>query len=152
MKYFLNIGLLLLVLAGCQDIIHPEPPVDLLPKDKMVQILADAYISNASRSKSVNNRILRTKGVQLDSLLYSKHDVDSLNFAESNAYYASNLDMYTEIISEVEKLLKAKKDGIDSIMDLDKKNIKTKKDSITSASFQRPVVGELTDPVQDDDK
>ena len=48
-------------LAACQEVQYPDPPEQLIPKEKMVQILADAYITNASRSKGVNNRIIRTK-------------------------------------------------------------------------------------------
>ncbi|MEL6813077.1 MAG: DUF4296 domain-containing protein [Bacteroidota bacterium] len=87
----------------------------------MVEILADAYLGNAARSKSVNNRILRTKGVHLDSILYTKHQVDSLTFAESNNYYASNLDTYTEIITKVENLLMKRKALMDSLGEKKKK-------------------------------
>ena len=105
MRYFSKIIVLLQILVGCQDVKYPEKPENLLSKDKMIQMLADAYIGNASRSKSYNNRILRNNGIHLDSILYKKHQVDSLTFVESNAYYASNLVVYNEIIAEVEKLL-----------------------------------------------
>ncbi len=141
----------LLLLAGCQDVKRPEPPKNLLPKEKMVQILADAYISNASRSKSVNNRILRAKGVQLDSILYAKHGVDSLNFAESNAYYASNLDLYTGIIAEVEKILLLKKTRIDSLMGPDKANKKNSENKVPT-TFEKPDSGQLLEPVEDIDE
>lgn len=149
MKYISKIILLLFILAGCQDVKYPEKPENLVSKDKIVQILADAYIGNASRSKSVNNRVLRTNGVQLDSILYKKHQVDSLTFAESNAYYASNLDIYTEIINEVEKLLLIKKASVDSILELNKKKTSKKKDTVPPNSFKRTTSGELTEPVQD---
>jgi hypothetical protein len=140
---------LFLLVAGCQDVKRPEPPENLLPKEKMVQILADAYISNASRSKSVNNRILRAKGVQLDSILYTKHGVDSLNFAESNAYYASNLDLYTGIIIEVEKVLLLKKARIDSLMGPDKAK-KKQTENQPPTSLEKPKTGQLSEPVEDE--
>ena len=150
MSSFLKIIVpILLLLTGCQDVKLPESPENLLPKEKMVQILADAYISNASRSKSVNNRILRAKGVKLDSILYTKHGVDSLRFAESNAYYASNLELYTEIITEVEKVLVLKKARIDSLIGLEKGNINKKKVDQIPTSFEKPDAGQLLDPVED---
>ncbi len=149
MRYFSKIIVLLLILAGCQNVKYPEKPENLLSKEKMVQMLADAYIGNASRSKSVNNRVVRTNGVQLDSILYKKHQVDSLTFAESNAYYASNLVMYTEIITEVEKLLLKKKASVDSILEFNKKNSSQKIDTIPK---QKASLGELTEPPQDEEE
>lgn len=151
MKFVLNIVLIAMVFAGCQDVKYPEPPENLLPKEKFVQILADAYVANASRSRSVNNRILRTKGIQLDSLLYNKHQVDSLSFAESNAYYASNLDVYTQIILDVEKLLTEKKARIDSLAKPVNEKANQKKDSAAFTSFQKPQ-GQLADPAQDEEE
>lgn len=153
MKTFLKITIpIWILLAGCQDVQRPEPPENLLPKEKMVQILADAYISNASRSKSVNNRILRAKGVKLDSILYTKHGVDSLRFAESNAYYASNLDLYTEIITEVEKVLVLKKSSIDSVIGLEKGVVKKTTADQIPTSFKKPDGGQLVDPAEDEDE
>ncbi len=149
MRYFSKIIVLLLILAGCQNVKYPEKPENLLSKEKMVQMLADAYIGNASRSKSVNNRVLRTNDVHLDSILYKKHQVDSLTFAESNAYYASNLAMYTEIITEVEKLLLKKKASVDSILEFNKKNSSQKIDTIPK---QKTSLGELTEPPQDEEE
>jgi len=151
MKFVLNIALIALVFAGCQDVKYPEPPENLLPKEKFVQVLADAYVANASRSRSVNNRILRNKGIQLDSLLYNKHQVDSLSFAESNAYYASNLDVYTEIISDVEKLLTERKARIDSVSKPVAEKAIQKKDSAGATSFKKPQ-GQLVNPAQDEEE
>ncbi len=141
--------MLLLILAGCQDVKYPEKPENLLSKEKMVQMLADAYIGNASRSKSYNNRILRTNGVHLDSILYKKHQVDSLTFVKSNAYYASNLVIYTEIMTEVEKLLLTKKVSVDSILKLQKKRSSPKIDTILPL---KAALGESTEPPQDEEE
>lgn len=149
MRYFSKIIVLLLILAGCQDVKYPEKPENLLSKEKMVQMLADAYIGNASRSKSYNNRILRTNGVHLDSILYKKHQVDSLTFVKSNAYYASNLVIYTEIMTEVEKLLLTKKVSVDSILKLQKKRSSPKIDSILPLKAS---MGESTEPPQDEEE
>jgi len=151
MKFVLKIALIAMIFSGCQDVKYPEPPENLLPKEKFAQILADAYVGNASRSRSVNNRILRSKGIQLDSLLYGKHQVDSLSFAESNAYYASNIDLYTEIILNVEKILSEKKARIDSLSNPGKEKMNKKKDSTSYSSFQKPE-GQLVDPAQEDEE
>jgi hypothetical protein len=152
MKIVLNIALIVLLCSGCQDVKYPEPPENLLPKEKFIQVLADAYVANASRSRSVNNRILRTNGVQLDSLLYNKHQVDSLSFAESNSYYASNLEVYTDIIVKVQKLLTEKKARVDSLSQPVNEKANQKKDSAQITSFKKPQEGLLVDPVQDNEE
>lgn len=151
MKLVLNIFIIALIFSGCQDVKYPDPPENLLPKEKFAEILADAYLGNASRSRSVNNRILRSKGIRLDSLLYNKHEVDSLTFAESNAYYASNIDLYSEIILNVEKILSEKKARIDSLTNLKTDKASEKKDSTSYSSFKKPK-GQLADPVQEEEE
>lgn len=152
MKFLGHIAIIIfLVLVGCQDVQIPEPPENLLSKQKVAEVLADAYVSNATRSKGVLNRIRRAKGLQLDSMLYTKHGVDSLSFAVSNNYYASNLEVYTEIITEVEKLLTQRKAKLDSANAARSKRPKIIKDSVTPTSFQRPDAEELTESVQDEE-
>ena len=76
--------LVLVILASCQHVDRPEKPENLIPKDQMVQILAEAYTGNAARS--ISNRTLREEGLQIDSLIYNKYRIDSLQFVESNDY------------------------------------------------------------------
>ncbi|MFC7356429.1 DUF4296 domain-containing protein [Jejudonia soesokkakensis] len=95
--------LIVLILVGCQDIQTPEKPSNLIPKDKMVDILVDTYLSNSARS--IDNRIIIDKGVKLDSFIYIKYAIDSTQFAKSNAYYTVNLDEYAELFKKVEQRL-----------------------------------------------
>ena len=89
------------VVTACQDVKRPQMPANLIAQDSMVSILVDAYMINAARS--IDNRIIVNKGVLLDSILYSKHRIDSLQFAQSNAYYASDLDIYKKLFLKVEE-------------------------------------------------
>ncbi|MCH2490354.1 MAG: DUF4296 domain-containing protein [Flavobacteriales bacterium] len=112
MKNILNIFFIayLLLFVGCAETVEPEKPARLIAEEKMIDILTDAYLSNAARS--VNNRLIRDKGVMLDSLIYSKHNIDSLQFAQSNAYYAAQMDTYSEMFKEVEaRLMRLKKES-----------------------------------------
>ncbi len=95
---------------GCQNVKHPEKPENLIAEDKMVEVLADAYLVNAARS--VDYKTVRTKGLRLDSLIYKKYDIDSLQFAQSNAYYADNLDTYIEMFKKVELKLQTMSDAL----------------------------------------
>ncbi|RDK88837.1 DUF4296 domain-containing protein [Marinirhabdus gelatinilytica] len=102
---YISMGLLLL---GCQDVKKPEKPENLIPEDTMVQLLADIYMGNAARS--IDNKTIRKKGVKIDSFLFAKYKVDSLQFAKSNAYYATDLNTYTRIFQKIEQQLETLKE------------------------------------------
>jgi len=152
MRFIVFITIFLFSLCGCQDVSYPEPPENLLSREKFTQVLADAYVGNASRSKSVNNRILRNNGIKLDSLLYNKHQVDSASFAASNTYYASNLEGYTAIILEVQRLLSARKSEMDTLLQRKQQKNKSKGDTTKYTSFKTPEKGQLVEPVEEDEE
>lgn len=108
-----------LSILGCQDVKKPERPENLISQETMVLILADAYISNAARS--INNRLIRKTGVMLDSLLYEKYNIDSLQFVNSNAFYTSDLNTYSKIIQKVEVRLLIIQKKTDSLFEVYKK-------------------------------
>lgn len=101
-------------LFGCQNINAPEKPDNLIPKDKMVDIMEQAYLTNAARG--IENKAIIEKGIYLDSLIYYKNGIDSLQFARSNAYYASNLNIYSEIFRDLEKRLDRSQKELDSLL------------------------------------
>lgn len=127
MRYIAVIAITVL-LFGCQEVIRPEKPENLIPKDRMVQILADGYIGNATRA--IDNRRLRSDGIFLDSILYRKYKIDSLQFAASNAYYTSDLNAYKSLLGEVEKVLVARQKVVDSLHEIEKEEVKRRRDSI----------------------
>ncbi len=126
--------ILALFLLSCQDIKKPEKPADLILKEKMVDILRDVYIGNAARN--VNNKLIKQKDLQLDSLIYAKYEIDSLQFAKSNEFYSADLITYSNLLTEVQtrlKVLKIEKDSLykiakkeDSILKAKEKKLKIK--------------------------
>lgn len=103
--------------TSCQDVKKPEMPTDLISQDIMVDILTDVYISNASRN--VNNKLIKKRNLQLDSIIYNKYQVDSLQFVVSNAYYSSDLKIYDNLLTQVKDrlvLLQKEKDSIYKII------------------------------------
>ena len=129
---FLTFLIFLALIISCQDVKRPEKPENLIPKDKMVAILAESYTGNAARS--INNRVLKDQVIELDSLIYKKFDIDSLQFAESNAYYASQLNEYIAILKQVEDRLTAQKAEIDTLLI---REAKLKRDSLDAEREQR---------------
>jgi hypothetical protein len=111
--------LLVILLLGCDGVEKPKKPEHLISKSKMIDILTEAYLSNAARSISSKN--IRDNGLKLDSLIFKKYQIDSLQFVESNVYYSTDLNVYAEIFEKVETKLLLVKDKADSIKKEDKR-------------------------------
>ena len=140
MKHLPILFLLVLTFIGCQNVTQPEKPKDLISKEKMVDLLTEAYLANAARS--VNNQAIVDKGIKMDSLIYKNFGVDSLQFANSNTYYAADVNTYMEIFQKVETRLVAMQKKMDSIREAHNKT----KDSIEKRKFEEKVSAE---PVRD---
>ncbi len=122
--------ILLITAIGCQNVEKPDRPTDLIDKEVMVDILMDVYLNNAA--KSVNNKVIRQKGMKLDSFIYKKYRIDSLQFVKSHAYYNSDLDTYETIFREIEERLALLKSKSDSLNPGNK--FRQKQDSIKNAT------------------
>ena len=140
MKHWVPILILILSILGCQNVERPEKPKNLISKEKMVDVLTEAYLANAARS--VNNQAIIDKGIKVDSLIFKKFEVDSVQFAKSNDYYAADINMYLDIFQKVEARLVAMEKKLDSIRDLDRK----RKDSVESQQNKERTIAE---PIRD---
>jgi len=115
MKFFAGI-VVGFCLWSCQDVKRPEKPENLIPEDKMVDILTETYLINAARSFD-KLTILQNK-VKLDSFVYKKFEIDSLQFAASNAFYTSDLNTYNGLFVKVEERMNLIKTRVDSIKEI----------------------------------
>ncbi|MGS0525333.1 DUF4296 domain-containing protein [Zobellia nedashkovskayae] len=77
-----------------------EEPKNLIPKERMVEILQDLAIVNAA--KTTNLQVLRDNGVEPMDYIFNKYSIDSLQLVESDRYYASLPVEYEKIYKEVE--------------------------------------------------
>ena len=96
-----HFSILLLILACSEKLI--EKPENLIAENKMVLILKDLALVNAA--KSTNTEILQDNNIQPMPYLYNKHGIDSLQFVESDRYYAALPEVYERIYKDVEKKL-----------------------------------------------
>lgn len=113
-------------------------PENLIPKEKMVQILSDLAMVNAA--KVVNPQILRNHDINPTDYIFTKYSIDSIQFVESDRYYASIPDEHEAIYIEVEAILEVEKERAvaikrvkDSLKTIDKKTPRkelTAKDSL----------------------
>jgi len=88
--------------------------------DKMVDVLVEAYLANAAQS--VRNKTIVHQGVKMDSLIYTKYGIDSLQFVKSNEYYAADANVYLDIFKKVEEKLEGYEQELDSLLNKDRFN------------------------------
>ena len=109
--------LIIFSLFGCVNnslIENPTEPVNLISKEKMVDIIYDMTL--ISVAKGVNKSILENNGIIPEEYIFKKHSIDSTIFAKNNEYYSFDLKIYQSIYDEVKiKLQKNKKSINDSI-------------------------------------
>ena len=142
-KYIVSF-IVIFVFSGCQDVVKPEKPEDLIAEDTMVSILTESYLINAARS--FDFKTLRDKGIKLDSFIYKKFNVDSVQFAESNAYYTADLNRYNKIFVRVEEQLLQIQKRVDS---LGKIAIKQRVEQRRKDSLDGKILEEIVVPVKD---
>ncbi|WP_026754722.1 DUF4296 domain-containing protein [Sediminibacter sp. Hel_I_10] len=126
--YLMLIGLFL----GCDNASRPKKPDDLISEDKMADILYEVFIINAA--KGTAKGILEDNGIFPEQYVFEKYDIDSLQFAKSNAYYSYDIKTYDEIMSQVDTIIKINKDKYQAQIDLEMDLKKQKKDSIKQLS------------------
>lgn len=97
-------------LGACTN--GPEKPEKFIDEDKMISILYDVAVIDAIKSYSLNT----THDYPVNSQLYilKKYQVDSLQFAQNNHYYAADMVRYKKMFEKVNQLLEAEKKKIRS--------------------------------------
>src|SRR5690606_15976872 len=87
-------------------------------------------------AKGLNKSIMENNGLVPDMYIYTKHQIDSLQFKSSNRYYAYNLEEYDDIIKKVNDSLKTLRNKYNSLVEKEKAE-ERKKDSIEKAKRPR---------------
>lgn len=111
MKKTIIVLFVLIAFASCKDTVV-EKPENLIEKDKMVDIIYDLSLLEAI--KSTNYGSLESRKIDASTYVYKKYKIDSLQFAKSDHYYASDIDSYSEIYDRVSKRIENNKQAIDS--------------------------------------
>lgn len=132
----------LLFLACGEKVV--EEPENLIPKEKMTDILYDLAILNATKSSF--SSVFEKTGIDIMEFLYEKYDIDSIQFAESDLYYASVPLEYQSIYEDIDARIERRKEAMekattrrnDSIREAQNKRrdsiqaLQKEKDSVTS--------------------
>ncbi len=98
MKKILTFSLLILLLLGCTKEKN-QKPAKLIPEDKMVEILYDINLLQALRN--TNYSVYTQENINPEEYIYKKYSIDSLQFAESNQYYITDVDNYEKLLDKV---------------------------------------------------
>jgi ABC-type phosphate transport system auxiliary subunit len=101
-KLILLFIVIILTTVSCKDEVI-EKPKNLIERNKMVDIIYDLVILEAAKSQ--------VSGVQsypkATKFIKEKYKIDSLTFAQSTQYYASDLKEYKKMYDEVKERLNA---------------------------------------------
>ncbi|MEW2920317.1 DUF4296 domain-containing protein [Muricauda sp. ANG21] len=88
-----------------------EEPENLIPKEKMTDILYDLAILNATKSSF--SSVFEKTGIDIMEFLYEKYDIDSIQFAESDLYYASVPLQYQSIYEDIDARIERRKEAME---------------------------------------
>lgn len=135
MKKLQMILLVLILVSACKKELI-EKPDNLIPKEKMVEILYDISIMYAS--KGVNVGQVDYDRLTIEGFIYDQYGVDSTQVANSTIYYSSEPEEYLAMYEEIEKRLKAGKDSIiERRMNIQKNDSVNSKERIMVDSLER---------------
>lgn len=110
----------LLILFSCQQT-PVDKPDNLIDEDTMEDIIYDLAIMEAIKTN--NPATLDKKNITASTYIYDKYDIDSLQFVNSNHYYASDVHNYMKMYQRIEERLGKEKIRIDSIIAKESKKI-----------------------------
>jgi hypothetical protein len=106
----------------------PIKPENLIPEDKMVDIMYDIFILNSA--KGVNKKMLELNGILPKDYVFEKYSIDSTQFAESNNYYVYDTKTYESILNRIAEKIDAKKKEYEALDKIEEAEKKRKEDSI----------------------
>jgi hypothetical protein len=134
-KNIVVIIVLIGLVVACDGSDRIKKPDNLISKEKMSNILYDLYIINAA--KGVNRKLLEKNGFVPETYLLTKYDIDSIQFASSNSYYAFNTEVYQDIVEKVKARLEKEKKAYEEIRKKEKDSVKAKRDSLMESGKKK---------------
>jgi hypothetical protein len=118
MKKILPFFIVFIVLVGCHKELVKEPK-HLIEREKMVSIMYDLSLLEAMK---VENPTLMDSFINnSNQYIYKKYKIDSLQFAQSNIYYAADYKEYEKMYNQVKARLEKDKAQVNSLVKLEAK-------------------------------
>ncbi len=110
-KYSLLFGIFFMF-SSCGNSVL-EKPDNLIDDDEMIEILTDLSIMDAMK---IQNSVNGTLKFEVNDYVFKKYRIDSLQFAQSNKYYASDVPKYKRMYKIVNEKLTARKTELEQII------------------------------------
>lgn len=98
-----------------------KAPKDLISEDQMIDVLYELMIMNAA--KGVNKKVLEQYIESPSNYIFNKFNIDSLQFVNSNSYYAKNNEVYGSIYLRLKQKLESDKKAIQLLIKDEEKKI-----------------------------
>jgi hypothetical protein len=127
MKKLISLLAIIFILVSCKDEVIKKPK-RLIEKEVMVNIMYDLSLLEAIKYQ--NPASLDTFRINPKKYIYKKYKIDSLQFAQSNAYYASDYEGYANIVALLEDRLTKKKAETVALIKAEAKKEKKKKKTV----------------------
>lgn len=124
MKKVIILLAIVILFISCKDEVVQKPN-RLIEKEMMINIMYDLAVLEAVKYQ--NPASLDTFKINPNKYIYKKYKIDSLQFAKSNIYYASNYEEYLGIMDQLEARLTKKKAETTALMKAEVKKKKKKK-------------------------
>lgn len=118
MKNFVVIILVLFLSVSCKKELVKQPK-GLIEREKMIDIMYDLSLLEAIKYQ--NPLSLDSSDTSQKRFVWQKYKVDSLQFAQSNIYYAADYEAYKEMFDEIAKRLEKNQRAADSLTKIDEK-------------------------------
>ena len=91
-----------------------DKPANLIDEEKMADIIYDMSLLEAIKVANPNS--LGEREIDPKTYIYKKYKIDSTQFAQSDKYYASDIDTYGAIYEKVTKRIEAVKSEADTLL------------------------------------
>lgn len=113
MKKTTCIVVILAVLAACNN--QPiKKPDNLIDENQMTEIFYDLTIIDAMKSQSPGD--IGVQSIKPKDFIYKKYHIDSVQFANSNKYYISQIETYKKMFEKINARIEAEKFEADEVV------------------------------------
>jgi hypothetical protein len=118
MKKILPFFIVLFVIIGCKNELIKKPK-NLIERDKMVSIMYDLSLLEAMKVE--NSTFLDSLKYTSNQYIYKKYKIDSVQFAQSNIYYAADYIEYEKMYNQIKTRLDNEKNKVSLLIKADAK-------------------------------
>lgn len=101
---------MVLLFGACKNEVIAKPE-KLIDEDKMVNIIYDLALLEAMRSQHQGQEA----PINPREYIFKKYQIDSIQFAQSNHYYASDIGNYKKMYDKVSKRIEAEQKQADAL-------------------------------------